>query len=421
MKIKILLMLFFVLPVVIFAQETDTTKTNKYGYEKYRFGAYGEILYQHMDYGPDRYNPPEGARADNRSIVDVPRFVLAFDYKFKKGFEFGAELEFEHGGTGAAMELEYDEMGEYEMEVEKGGEVMLEQFHFTKTFSPAFKVRIGHMIVPVGHTNKSHESIRYFGTVRPEGENQIIPLTWHETGIAILGTYKKWSYELQLVNGLDANGFASEHWIKAGHQTMFELTGATSPAFVARIENKSINNLRLAASCYFGGSAKNTAKPENMSDIDGNVSIGSFDFEYNNDKFIARGNFLYGHLGDSYEITQVNRYTSKNIQYTRTPVAEAAITYSMEAGYDILSFFNSDEKLYLFGRYDFYDSMHKVDRIHKDARYKRQVITGGLNYYMLPSLALKLDYSSRIIDGGNFNTENTIGLALVFTGWFINK
>ena len=56
------------------------------------------------------------------------------DYKFNKRWSLGAEIEFEAGGTGIEYELETgtgSENGEYETEVEKGGEVALEQFHIT--------------------------------------------------------------------------------------------------------------------------------------------------------------------------------------------------------------------------------------------------------------------------------------------------
>ena len=53
------------------------------------------------------------------------------------------------------------------MEVEKGGEVALEQFHITRLIHPAFNVRAGHLIVPVGLTNEHHEPINFFVTSRP--------------------------------------------------------------------------------------------------------------------------------------------------------------------------------------------------------------------------------------------------------------
>ena len=95
------------------------------------------------------------------------------DYKFSPKWILSAEIEFEAGGNGSAMELENSENGEYETEMEKGGEVALEQFHITRLIHPAFNVRAGHMIVPVGLTNAHHEPINFFGTVRPEGETTI--------------------------------------------------------------------------------------------------------------------------------------------------------------------------------------------------------------------------------------------------------
>lgn len=89
-----------------------------------------------------------GSKKDHRNSISIPRFVLAFDYKFNSQWVLGAEIEFEAGGTGSAYEIENTENGEYEMEVEKGGEVALEQFHITRLIHPAFNVRAGHLIVP---------------------------------------------------------------------------------------------------------------------------------------------------------------------------------------------------------------------------------------------------------------------------------
>ena len=83
------------------------------------------------------------------------------DYKFVPSVVLSSEIEFEYGGTGAAMEYEYNEAGEYELEVDHGGEVALEQVHLTKTFAPWLKLRAGHFIVPVGLTNTHHEPINF--------------------------------------------------------------------------------------------------------------------------------------------------------------------------------------------------------------------------------------------------------------------
>lgn len=132
------------------------------GYDKFRFGGYGEILANFMDYGTNRFSGKDlGNTKDHRNSISIPRFVLAFDYKFNSKWILGVEIEFEAGGTGSAYEIENTENGEHEMEIEKGGEVALEQFHITRLIHPAFNFRAGHLIVPVGLTNEHHEPINF--------------------------------------------------------------------------------------------------------------------------------------------------------------------------------------------------------------------------------------------------------------------
>ena len=401
------------------AQVQDSTFTG--GFNKYRFGGYGEILYQHMDYGADRYNDPAGAPSENRASITIPRVVFSFDHKFTPDIVLSSEIEFEYGGTGSALELEYEEFGEYEMEVEKAGEVVLEQLHLTKLFSPYFNVRIGHMILPIGQTNNRHEPILYYGTVRPESESSIIPLTWHETGLSILGRYRAWSYQLFVVNGLDANGFSSGYWVRDGKQGIFENVKMTDPAFAYRIENTRIRGLRLASSGYWGNSTGNTQKPAKMEHLDGRVAIVTGEFEYNNRRLTARGNVIYGDLTDSREISSINQTISSNIQYQRTPVAKNALAYGGEFGYNFYVR-QPGSRVTPFVRYEYYNSMENTDDDQlADERYQRDIVTCGVNYFLNPAIALKVDYSHRRIGLGDYNSENTLGLALVYTGWFLSK
>lgn len=419
MKKKIAILWLLTGMFIVSIAQTDSTNTN---FKNYRFGGYGEILYQHMDYGADRYKEANGAPSDNRAYISLPRAVFAFDYKFRHDLIFSSETEFEYGGTGTAMELEYEEGGEYETEIEKGGEVVLEQLHLTKVFSSLFNVRVGHMIVPIGITNAYHEPNLFFTTIRPEGETTILPTTWHETGIAVLGRYHSLKYELMLVNGLDPNGFSSLNWIQGGKQGMFESSVMTSPAFAGRIEYSGIRNLRLGVSGYYNKTAKNASKAEKTSMIDAPVSIGTFDAQYMNQRMAIRANVVYGHLGDAKELYMINRNISKNTNFSRTVIGNTALTYSIEAGYDILSFFKTKEKLMPFARYEYYNSTEKMDEGMADVPInKRSIITVGLNYFLLPNLVIKADYAMRTLNEGQFNQENTLGVSLAYTGWFIQK
>jgi len=388
---------------------------------KFRMGGYGEILYQRMDYGANPKATANGSKSENRAVFSLPRLILSLDYDFTPSLSFSTEIEFEKGGTGSAMEIEYEEFGEYETELEKGGEIVLEQFHLTKRFSNAFNVRAGHFILALGQINQRHLPSDFFTTIRPEGETAFMPSTWHETGFEFFGQINDWSYQVQIVTGLDANGFSSANWIRGGYQTKFEDVKATNLAYIGRIEYKGWQGLNIGASYYTGKSSENVAKPEIMGDIDGRVSLLSLHGRYKEGPWIARANFLQGNLTDAAQISKINNSLSSASQNPRTPVAKGALSYGAELGFNVLKFFPQHKtKLYPFARYEYYNTMEDVEKSQiADARFKKEVYTVGLNYFLKSNVAVKLDYSMRKIDGGKFNDENTLGLAVVFSGMFI--
>jgi hypothetical protein len=402
----------------------DTANTPyEWSFNKYRFGGYGEVLFQRMDYDANRYTNPNGAVKNSRAEISLPRAVFALDYKFRNDIVFGAEIEFEYGGTGSTMEIEHEkEGGEYETEIEQGGEVVLEQLHLTKRFSNAFNIRVGHIIVPVGATNSHHEPTQYLGTVRPEGELALLPSTWHETGISVLGYFNKFKYEVMLVNGLDPNGFSSGNWVGSGRQKIFEKSTMTSPAIAGRVEYSPLRNLRISASGYYNKTAKNSSKPQTMAGLDGEVSIVSADVQYRSANIIARANIVSGNVSDAKAIFDVNRRYFRGTGYSITPFGKAALTYSGEAGYNVFSFFDFKSKLFPFVRYEYYNTGEKIDAGAQELpKYKRDLLIFGINYFLTPSVVLKADYAHRRINSGKYNSENTISVTLAYTGWFLTK
>lgn len=395
------------------------------GYDKIRFGGYGEMAASYMDYGPNRVTP-NGSAKQNRGTISIPRFVLAFDYKFSSTWILGAEIEFEYGGTGAAREMEWrSENGEYETEIEKGGEVALEQFHITKLLHKSFNVRAGHLIVPIGLTNSNHEPVNFFGVYRPEGETTILPSTWHENGISFFGTIGKFNYEAMLIAGLDPLGFSRENWIASGKQGMFEVDCFTSPAVAARLNYTPIKELRIGASAYYNRTAKNASKPSKTTGLQADVNIFTFDAQYKSRNLIARANLIHGRLSDSYQLNRIIAQMSSSSGYTRTTAGKNAVSYGGEVGYNIISLFNKSEKaprVFPFIRYEYYNTMEEVAAgITADKRFKVSAFTVGANYYALPNLVVKADYTNRSIGGGNYNSENMVSIGLAYIGWFLSK
>ena len=400
------------------AAEPDTI-----GYDKFRFGGYGEVVANFKDYGINRfYGHQEGNAKQHHNTISVPRFVLAFDYKFTPKWILGAEIEFEYGGTGTSYELENTENGEYETEVEKGGEVALEQLHITRMIVPEFNIRAGHLIVPVGLTNEHHEPINFFGSSRPEGESTIIPCTWHETGIEFLGKFGKgygtFDYEAMIVTGLNANGFDRNKWVRGGKQGLFEGDNFTSPAYVARLNYTGVPGLRIGGSIYYCANAGANSDKLITYDEIGKipVTIYSVDAQYINKYLTARVNYLSGNIGHADKVGAKNGKLSNKSGYSRlTPIAKRAVSYNAEIGFNLKSICGGGKRfpvIYPFAQYEYYNPQEKGEGMDvMDARCQVSKWNFGINWKALPNLVVKADYTTRQIGTnkvcckGDYNKE----------------
>ena len=407
------------------AASADSTK-GKQRVSRLTIGGYGEAVAIRMFYSNNwkRYTDASLYKdADGFGQVDLPHVVIFLGYDFGKGWSMGSEIEFEHGGTESAVEIEEEETGEYESEIERGGEVGLEQFWLQKSFSRAVNIRAGHMVVPVGGTNANHMPTQFFTVYRPEGENTILPCTWHETGVSFLGHAGKWGYEVQFLAGLDADRFNNKNWIHGGAGSPYEFKISTAYAGAMRIDNYSVPGLRMSLSGYIGNSANNTLNAsDKYKNLHGTVAIGAFDFHYDAHNLVVRGNFDYGHLNNSLEISEANKASRKDSPSPKNNVAEAAMAAGIEAGYNlgahIPALNTRGQRFYLFGRYDYYDSMYKtVNTMTDEQEWGRQKVTVGFNYYPIKQIAIKGEWSDRIFKS-QYNNEPTLSIGICYFGMF---
>lgn len=400
-------------------------------------GGYGEAAYTRNFYSDNvyRYTDPKSYKNDpSHGRFDIPHAVIYISYDFGKGWTMSSEIEFEHTGSGGAIEKEYSEGGEWEQEVEKGGEVELEQFWIQKSFGSFLNVRAGHIVVPVGLTNAHHEPLNYFTVYRPEGEATILPCTWHDTGISIWGRLGDFRYEVQMLAGLDAFMFDRENWIQGGAGSPFEFKVANKYGFAARIDNYTLPGLRVGLSGYYGQAMHNSYPHEfegedangNKKTYDGTkgrVTIGAIDFTFNRYNWIVRGNADYGYLSNASTISKIKRnLTSNNAPYKKTPVGKNAVAVGIEAGYDVFSQIGKlredNQKLYLFGRYEYYNSYIPAKDQAKYEYTGKNRMAFGVNYYPIPQIAVKAEYSKRFFKS-QYNNEPSVSLGVAYQGFFL--
>ena len=392
-------------------------------------GGYGEVAMSRNFYSDhvSRYSLADEHKDDpSHGRFDIPHAVIYLGYDFGKGWTMGTEIEFEHGGVGMAYEKEDEEGGEWEQEVEKGGEVELEQFWIQKSFGRWANIKAGHIVVPVGLNNAYHEPLNFFTVYRPEGENTVLPSTWHQTGVSFWGKTKGWRYELQFLAGLNSDNFTNTGWINKGPGTPTEGEIATKYGTALRIDNYCIKGLRIGLSGYYGHAIGNSY-PNNKdgaeSKYKGVVAIGAIDFTYNNYNWIVRGQADYGYLSDAKQLKYfTNRLNGLSPFHHSAFVSKNAFAYGIEAGYNVFSQIEklrqSNQKMYLFGRYEHYNPYaSKTKNTSYDyTNVKRMAV--GINYYPVKQIVVKAEYSHRFLKS-QYNNEPAINIGVAYEGWFL--
>lgn len=144
------------------------------------FSGYAEINYNR----PTRQ--PENTQADLR------RFVLGLQHRFSPITKMVGELEVEHGVTSA----------------DDPGEVTLEQAYIEHQLGSTWAARGGLFLVPIGLLNETHEPTAYYGVERNFVETAIIPTTWREGGVQLIGQFGN---GITLQTGI-ATGFDLTKW-----------------------------------------------------------------------------------------------------------------------------------------------------------------------------------------------------------------
>ena len=252
-----------------------------------------------------------------------------------------------------------------------------------------------------------------------------MPSTWHQTGVSFFGRVGNFRYETQLLAGLNADNYTNSGWISKGHKSPMEYDVANKYGVSARIDNYSVQGLRIGVSGYYGHSIGNSY-PRNANGVDaeykGQVLIGSIDFTYNAHNWIVRGQADYGYLSDAEQLKYVyNRLNSKSPFKHSAFVSKNAYAIGIEAGYDIFSQIvrlrADNQKMYLFGRYETYNpyASNTKGTAYDYTAVKRMAV--GVNYQPVSQITIKAEYSNRILKS-IYNNEPSINIGIAYEGFF---
>ncbi|MEZ5652970.1 MAG: hypothetical protein R3E87_20745 [Burkholderiaceae bacterium] len=378
----------------------------------WQWSGYGQFDYRRFDF----YENAQDTTPEARGELDLRRVVLEPVVRISPRLRFVAEIEFEHGGTGSTVEYEPEEAGEFEIEVERGGEVILENAFLEYLSAPTQRWRVGEMTVPFGMVNRYHRPDQHFTIERSLAETALIPSTWHDIGVAYDRVAGRTQFTVMLVRALDSSLFTGYDFVAGGSAQRLESRRADDFALVLAAEHTFAPGAIIGAALYHGNSGGNRAR-SNLQ-VDAPLTLAELHGRWERGPFTLRGQFMIGRLEDSASVTQANfnTFNAGELGVSRTPVGSEAESFFVEAGYDFFaSRAGRSDSLVAFARYDAFDTHAGVATgITRNPRYDRQAVTVGLNYSPARELLFKAEFSRRENAGTTANEQDIFGLAVAF-------
>lgn len=334
-------------------------------------GGYGEIHYTNQS---GRNTPAE---------INFRRFIVYLSHTFNDRLGFRSELELEDAKVEGGS---------------PGGEVALEQAFLDYRLSERVTLRTGMVLPPLGIINETHEPPTFNGVDRPAFDRDVIPTTWRELGIGVVGTLplgEGLGYRLYLVNGLRADGFSDVEGVRGGRQEGRDATFA-NPSLTGRLEWVR-PGLRVGGSFWYGGTTAGDTLLGTGS-FDAPVTMVSADGRYERGGASLRGVIATIGVGDADQI---------NARYGSAVGSRISGGY-LEGAYNLLHPLapRSTQRLSAFVRHERFDTHAKVPTgTTRNPELARRITTFGLTYKPTWNTAFKGDYEIRRTAAGTAEGE----------------
>lgn len=396
------------------AEKAHATNIVNTGKKNWHINSYGSVLYK----SEEVYRNIQDTNPERRATTDLERVVLEFAYDYNPQWQIEIELEYEHGGTGAALEYDgFEEFGEFETEIEAGGEIIVEKLQAKYTANEHFTVKMGHIFVPVGLGTDLHKPGQYFSTQRSWSEATLIPQVWHETGINLISKWNNFTAQTLITTGLNSEYFRTYNWVATGHQKRFEQVNADDLALTLRVDYGDIKAGKGVGFSFYTGNTSGNRNNSTKVDGDGKLNIFGLHGAYSYENWLVRGQYLFGTLDDSQAITNANKTTPGLKPGNFAQLGSEAESSFVELSYNSQSMFNLSKPLYIYSTYEYANPIKKVEQGNATDRFNKQSIALGVNYFPVDNIVLKAQAAKQMYAQSNLDDSSSFSLSI---GYFFS-
>ena len=347
-------------------------------------GGYGE-LHLNMDWSDSD---------DPDASVDLHRLVVFLSHGFSKDLRLYTETEVEHTLVGDG----------------KPGEIGVEQaFVDYRLLDESAAIgemalRAGIVLVPMGIINQWHEPPIFHGVERPMVDKVIIPTTWREAGLGLIGRPAPTvRYEVYVMSGLNAGAFRASDGIRAGRQKVAQAR-TDGVAFAGRVEVEPTSAVVVGAAGYAGragGNLTGAFKADgSAADLDVWVTGGALDARGRLAGLEARLLLVALTIGDTAALRNLVDDAGAPLGID---VGSRLLGGYLEVAYDVLSLLGSTQQFLPFVRFEYVDTLSSIEgraRTAADDDAQHTDVVGGLSWRPHPQVVFKGNVIRRSYGGG---------------------
>jgi hypothetical protein len=340
-------------------------------------------------YGEINYNRP--THANQNAQADMRRFVLGYQHRFDDRTKVVTELEVEHGVSSA----------------DDPGEVEVEQAFVERQLTPNLAMRAGLFLMPVGLLNENHEPTAFYGVERNFVETAIIPSTWREGGVQLVGNFDNGltvqggvttSFDLTKWDATSTEG--KESPLGSIHQELALAKSHDLAAFGA-VNWRGVPGLLIGGSLFTGqaSQAQAVAKARiTLWDLHARWTPGRWDFS---------SVYTRGSISNTAELNAA-------LVGNPTLIPKTFDGYYVQGAYKVWS--QADYALSPFARWEQFNTAKSYADLGAgltpEAARAERVVTVGANFQFSPNVVLKADYQ-RFRENADLNRFN-LGLGWSF-------
>lgn len=320
-------------------------------------------------YGEISYNRP--TKASQNAQADIRRFVLGYQHRFDDKTKVVTELEVEHAVSSAS----------------DPGEVEVEQAFIEHQINPTLALRAGLFLMPVGLLNENHEPTAFYGVERNFVETAIIPSTWRDGGIQLVGAFDNGltlqgglttSFDLTKWDATSTEGRKSP--LRSIHQEM-ALAKSHDVAMFGAANWRGIPGLLLGGSLFSGQASQAQAVTKSritLWDVHARWTPGRWDFS----SVYTRGSIS--------NTAALNAPLVGNV----TLIPKSFDGFYVQGAYKLWS--SEDYALLPFVRWERFNTAKSYADLGAgltpDAARNERVVTVGANFRLSQNVVFKADY-----------------------------